>query len=176
MHNHSIVLRRGTGFLYGLILALGLGEAVYAWAQTKLDVLSAEHEEENLARLKREWKNGEVKTLLISHVPTQRAYALEFSPKRLDEEATFVITVRGPNDQELGNEVMSKLERLAVKSIAEKPAVRWSFVFLNGKGDRIFSLYLNRTGLCGYIDDSSVSFESDDLFLWAEAKLGKTLR
>ncbi len=46
--------------------------------------------------------------------------------------------------------------------------MRWGFIFLNDKGDRIFSIYLDSTGRKAVINGHVGQLDSVDLFEWAE--------
>lgn len=126
--------------------------------------------------LMREWKNGNVQTLLILHVQTKRLYTIEYSPSRLDEDAPFKLAISSPADQEIGKRVFDRIKDLHFGPSAEKAPVRWAFLFLDRKGERITSLYLGRTGRSGSVDGHYVTFDSDAFFSWVEEQLGPLLR
>ena len=119
---------------------------------------------------------AKAQTLLILHTQTHRSYALEFSPKRLDEEAPFKLAVSAPQEQEIGRELVSQIADIGMRPLQGEPAIRWGFVFLDGKGARVLSVYVDKSGRKGFVNDGFVEFQNDSLFKWAERKLGDVLR
>lgn len=105
----------------------------------------------------------------IVHVDASPLLRYDYSPSRLDAEATFTLAVRDPMSQKVTEELMEQIQKVTAHPVASLPAVRWGFIFCDAKGERVFSIYLQRTGRWGFINTSAVQFDSDSLFTWAES-------
>jgi hypothetical protein len=119
---------------------------------------------------------AKTQTILILHTPTYRSYALEFSPKRLDDEAPFKLAISTPQEQEIGRELFSQISDIGMRPLQGEPAMRWGFIFLDEKGNRVLSVYVDKSGRRGFVNEGFVEFQGDSLFKWAEKKLGDALR
>jgi hypothetical protein len=121
-----------------------------------------------LSKLKSRWDEGDIVCVVISHVTSGVEYRVEWTPDALDKEAFFRLAVRFPKGQNVTKQLMQQVERISATENNEKVWVRWGFVFINEKGDRLFSVYLNDSGTKGFINGRSVGFGSNDLGYWAE--------
>jgi len=71
--------------------------------------------------LSQAWKTGGVERIVVLHVPSERVYALEYSPERLDQDAIFSFAVRGPQEHEVCRELLAEVEKLEVERSAMQP-------------------------------------------------------
>jgi hypothetical protein len=129
-----------------------------------------------LAQFQKDWRAGKIDSLFIAHVPSETSFRVEWTPQRLDSEGYFRQLVLKREEIELLPELVAKIEKTTAKQFIEPVPVRWSFVFLDAKGERVFSIYTDMTGRNGFVNSRAVTFGSDDLFKWAEARFKDAFR
>jgi hypothetical protein len=129
-----------------------------------------------VTNLEKEWQAGNIDKVVILHVPTDRIYALDFTPSRLDSAATFCLSIIEPQQLKLTADLLSTIKKASAQPSREDLAVRWGFIFLTRQGERVFSVYVHRLGKNGFINGTPVTFDSNALFKWAEETLGGALR
>lgn len=127
-------------------------------------------------QFKEQWQASDVETVLIVHVPSESDYRLEYTPARLDMEGEFAMSVRWPKEQNITKELAAKIGQLTARVTGKDVPVRWGFVFLDRKGDRVFSIYLGEKGRKGMVNNIWVDFDSDALFKWAESTFKQVFR
>ena len=162
--------------LWVCLLALGLHSAIEAEASSGLQRTNQTDLAKAVTHLKEAWDGGKVELVVVAHVHTDRLYAVEFDPSRLDNEAEFRLAVLRPTEQQISRELMAKAAKVTGQPSTGEPAVRWGFTFLDSQGARVFSIYIDRSGRRAIVDGHCVSLDSDELFNWAEVAFKEVFR
>jgi hypothetical protein len=129
-----------------------------------------------IAQFQKDWRAGKVNSLFIAHVPSDMRFRVEWTPQRLEAEGYFRLLVLKRPEIELLPQLVAKVEKTLAKQFIEPVPVRWAFVFLDAKGERVFSIYTDITGHNGFVNSRAVTFGSDELFKWAEARFKDAFR
>lgn len=175
----TLLERQGTKAAGALLLCLslvGLNSAEYSGPKGTNTVSGSTELARAFADLNKGWRSGKITSVLIAHVFSHAEYRLEYTPKRLDEEATFRLLVRAPQEQAVTRALMEQLTNVNTRLSSEECWVRWGFVFFTADGERAFSLYIDQTGQKGVMNDQYVSFTSTGLFEWAESTFGTVFK
>ena len=96
--------------------------------------------------------------LEILYYPTWILTRTALSPERLEKLSSYRISIRAFQDAKLRDDLISALERSAVKTTTQSEAdYRWACIFYNADGTRLLTMYFDGFGTKGLINGAPVT-------------------
>lgn len=124
-------------------------------------------------------ENYQVFKVEIVQVPGYVESPIRIDSKRLEDHFVYKVTIGDIRGNPYRTDLVAALKSLTTESRETPVDLRWGLIFYNEDGTRAGSIYFDRSGRHGAVNDEPMNFDgiwSNSLFNWLKDNFGSCLR
>jgi hypothetical protein len=118
---------------------------------------------------------GLISRVEILQIPSRILTRTRITPEMIERQFAYKLTINSFNGGMYKDSLVAAVGSIQVQPLPEMPDLRWAAIFYGLDDARIASLYFDRSGMKGAVNNASVSFQGG-LFNWLDSNFSTTFK
>jgi hypothetical protein len=118
---------------------------------------------------------GLISRVEILQIPARILTRTRITPEMIERQFEYKLTIRSVRGGMYENSLAAAARSILVQPQPEIPDLRWAAIFYGVDDTRIASMYFDRSGRNGALNNAAVSFQGD-FFKWLDNNFGSCFK